>query len=89
MSKFKSPPKGNSSKQDQMQVQNQKQISDQNYANYSIFMALSTLESLQIAFDKSNIKFEDKRFGYYDKHDYSSKTIMELKEQLQTQLMGL
>ncbi len=89
MPHFKSPPKGNYAKQDQMLMQNQKQISDQNYANHSIFMALSTLESLQIAFDKSNIKFEDKRFGYYDKHDYSSKSIMELKEQLQTQLMGI
>lgn len=49
-------------------------------------MTLSTLESLEASYSKVQIKWEEKRFGYYDKVNYSDKNFAELKSQLQSHL---
>lgn len=64
---------------------------DQNYANNILFMALSTLESIEqrLKDGKHTPAREHKEFGRYDKHDYSYKELAELKAQLRNNVMLL
>jgi hypothetical protein len=62
------------------------QVVEQNYSNNILFLTLSTLESIYWKLQGSDISKEKKKFGNYDKVDYSSKTLPELIKQLGTNL---
>ena len=74
-----------------IQINKQAQTVDQNYANNILFMALSTLESIEqrLKDGKRAPVREQKEFGRYDKHDYSYKELAELKAQLRNNVMLL
>lgn len=67
----------------------QKVILDQHYSNNIFMTVMSTLESLEALFKNSQIKRQEKMYGYYDKVRFDDKNIQELKSQLQTQLVLL
>lgn len=65
-----------------MSKNNQKVIQDQNYSNETFFMMMSTLESLVDFFTNKTKDFSNKMFKNYDRVNYSSKNLQELKSQL-------
>lgn len=72
---------GNSSPtehQKQAMTSQQSQIVDQNYSNNIMFIAFSTLETICLKILGKDLKSTKKMFSYYDKVDYTSKTIPEL-----------
>jgi len=70
--------------QHQANISKQGQLVDQNYANGTFFMAMSTIEEIERmarGLDKGQ-----KEFGKYDHSDYSWKDYQQLKNQLKTQI---
>jgi hypothetical protein len=70
--------------QGQATTSKQSQLVDQNYANGTFFMAMSTIEQIERA--ALGIKKGNKEFGKYDHYDYAWKDYQQLKNQLKTQL---
>jgi hypothetical protein len=68
----------------QHQGQKKTQIVDQNFANNTLFMALSAIEALEQKYLYSGSM--PKQFGMYDPVDYSDREIDVLKEQLRVKL---
>ncbi len=69
----------------------QAQTIDQNYANGILFMAMSTIETLEskVRDKDQRVTRDRKEFGSYDRHDYSAKEVSELKGQLRNNVMLL
>jgi hypothetical protein len=73
--------------QGQISFQNQKVIQDLNYSHNILYMVLSTIESLRLAFmDRLQTDFNGKVFASVDVVDYRDKSIAELKSQLSMHL---
>jgi len=70
--------------QNQVTTSKQSQLVDQNYANGTFFMAMSTIEEIERA--ATGIKNGNKEFGKYDHCDYGWKDYQQLKNQLKTQI---
>lgn len=70
--------------QNQATTSKQSQLVDQNYANGTFFMAMSTLEQIERAAEGLNKG--PKEFGKYDHYDYAWKDYQQLKNQLKTQI---
>ena len=68
----------------QAQSQRQNQVVDQNYANNTLYMALSIFETLQHRIEGKRRK---KEFGAYDVYDYWEKSFPELLSQAMTNIM--
>ena len=66
----------------QSSIQKQEQAVDQNYASSTLFMVMSSLEEIQHFYQGKG----PKEFREYDHVNYSSKSLLALKSQLQTQL---
>lgn len=79
----------NAINQRQGQQSNQRLLQDQNFAVGTFMMCMSCAESLYISSAGWRQYFSSKKFKSYDKSDYSSKTIAELREQFATQLFLL
>ena len=71
-------------KRTQQPVQKQSKIMDQHYSNNIMLTTMSTIEELAKAVSSQRSGF--KAYGYYDKSDYSSKSVAELRSQLQLHL---
>jgi hypothetical protein len=67
----------------QGQVQKREQMVDQNYANNTLFMTLSDIETIEQKYLQQRAP---KQFGMYDPCDYSHREIDVLKEQLRLKL---
>ena len=61
--------------QRQVSVQKQKVVTDQHHSNNILMTILSTLESLAAKVAGSSITSKEKVYGYYDKVDYSQKSL--------------
>ena len=70
--------------QGQEQASKQSQLVDQNYANGTFFMAMSTIEQIERA--AAGLNKGPKEFGKYDHYDYAWKDYQQLKNQLKTQI---
>ena len=70
----------------QGQRNEQKLIQDQNYSNEIFFGMMSTLESMVQHFQGRSNQYNNKAFRTYDRVNYSSKSLPELKSQLQSQI---
>lgn len=64
----------------------QKLIQDQNYSNEIFYGLLSTLESIALYYQGASSQYGNKMFKNYDRVNYSSKNLQELKSQLQSQI---
>lgn len=64
----------------------QKLIQDQNYSNEIFYGLLSTLESIVMFYQGRAQEYSKKMFKAYDRVNYSSKSIQELKSQLHSQI---
>ena len=72
--------------QEQSITSKQSQLVDQNYANGTFFMAMSTIEHIERTAAGLNKDRNKKEFGKYDHYDYNWKDYQQLKNQLKTQI---
>ncbi len=70
--------------QHQVNISKQGQLVDQNYANGTFFMAMSTIEEIERM--AQGLDKGQKEFGKYDHSNYSWKDYQQLKNQLKTQI---
>lgn len=79
---------GNSQNSQQSLKSQQKLVQDTNYDNHMFYAILSVLESLVLKYQNrhNSQNFKDKMFASYDRIDYHSKSLQELKSQLNVQL---
>lgn len=79
---------GNSQNSKQSLKSQQKLVQDTNYDNHMFYGILSVVESLILYYQNrhNSQNFKDKMFANYDRIDYHSKSLQELKSQLNVQL---